>query len=83
MIVFAGSCDRDDPEVSDAINCLTHTSLDSWPLILKHWSTTHALRRQHILDTRATEETDSYLEDIEWDVLKASNGYLLVCIVLF
>ncbi|KAK3911554.1 Arabinolytic transcriptional activator araR [Frankliniella fusca] len=68
-----GTTDRNDADLSDAINSLNHTSLDSWPVILEHWSTTHTLRRHELENS-----TTGVNEYRKWDVLKTSNGHLLL-----
>jgi len=67
FVDFTGSSDPEDESVQEALLVLKHHSLDSWPDILRHWSTTHPLRR-----------VDSNHRDSLKSTLKAPNGHLLV-----
>ncbi|XP_052125523.1 uncharacterized protein LOC127749808 [Frankliniella occidentalis] len=82
---LAGSCDKEDEDVLTALLALKHLNTDSWPDILKHWTATHRLRRQQLFEEiQGDNDSDPrYLEVEEYfeiySILKAPNGYMLLC----
>ncbi|KAK3933004.1 Eukaryotic translation initiation factor 3 subunit A [Frankliniella fusca] len=79
-----GSCDLEDDDILSSMIALKHQSTDSWPELLKHWSTTHRIRRMQLFEN--IEESDTgprYLEVDEYfekyPILKAANGSMLLC----
>ncbi|XP_043479151.1 uncharacterized protein LOC122510795 isoform X1 [Leptopilina heterotoma] len=83
---LTGSSDNNDDAVKAAISFLKHESCDSWPVLLKKWSITHAFRNKRLKSSRPTEnvvdnaEEQNYIQDYfqEWTILGLANGFSLL-----